>query len=327
MVVVDRRKHIGGNAFDHYDDHGVLVHRYGPHIFHTNSPKVWEYLSRFTEWRPYYHRVLGVVEGRLVPIPFNLNSIRLLFPPRLAESLEEKLVKAFGYGARVPILKLKEVEDEDLRFLADYVYRNVFEGYTLKQWGVRPEELSPSVTVRVPVLVSRDDRYFQDTYQAMPKHGYTRLFERLLSHPNIRVVLGMDWKEAEREVRFRRVAYTGPMDEFFGYAYGPLPYRSLRFRFEHHLQEVFQPVAQVNYPNEHAFTRVTEFKHLTGQPHPTTTVAYEYPEAYTPGGNEPYYPVPKEENQEVYERYLAEAKGLKSVVFAGRLADYRYYIL
>ncbi len=325
VVVIDRRKHIGGNAFDHYDDHGILVHRYGPHIFHTYNRKVWDYLSRFTEWRPYYHRVLGVVEGRLVPIPFNLNSIRLLFPPRLAERLEEKLVGAFGYGARVPILKLKEVEDGDLRFLADYVYRNVFEGYTLKQWGLRPEGLSPSVTARVPVLVSRDDRYFQDTYQAMPKHGYTRLFEKLLSHLNIRVVLGMDWKEAEREIRFDRVVYTGPMDEFFGYAHGPLPYRSLRFWFEHRPQEVFQPVGTVNYPNEYAFTRITEFKHLTGQAHPGTTVAYEYPEAYTPGENEPYYPVPKEENQEVYERYLAEAKGLKSVVFAGRLADYRYY--
>ncbi|MGQ9736044.1 MAG: UDP-galactopyranose mutase [Thermaceae bacterium] len=326
VVVIDRRKHIGGNAFDFYDDHGILVHRYGPHIFHTESPMVWEYLSRFTEWRPYYHRVLGVVEGVLVPIPINLNSIRLLFPPRLAERLEDKLVGAFGYGARVPILKLREVEDKDLRFLADYVYRNVFEGYTLKQWGVRPEELSPSVTARVPVLVSRDDRYFQDTYQAMPKHGYTQLFENLLSHPGIRVVLGMDWKEAEREIRFDRVVYTGPIDEFFDYLHGPLPYRSLRFRFEHHPQEeVFQPAATVNYPNEHAFTRVTEFKQLTGQVYPGTTVAYEYPEAYTPGENEPYYPVPREENQEVYERYLAEAKGLKSVVFAGRLADYRYY--
>lgn len=197
VLVVDRRRHIGGNAYDYYDEHGILVHKYGPHIFHTNSKKVWNYLSQFTEWRPYYHRVLAVVEGQLVPVPFNLNSVRLLFPPRMAERLEEKLISTFGYGARVPILRLRQKEDEDLRFLADYVYKHVFEGYTLKQWGMRPEELNSSVTARVPVLVSRDDRYFQDTYQAVPKHGYTRLFEHLLAHPNIKVLLGSDWKELE----------------------------------------------------------------------------------------------------------------------------------
>ena len=326
VLVVDRRDHIGGNAYDEYDAHGVLVHRYGPHIFHTNSKKVWDYLSRFTEWRPYFHRVRAVVEGKEVPLPFSLATLHRLFSPRLAERLEEKLLAHYGYGARVPILRLKEAEDPDLRFLAEYVYRNVFEGYTLKQWGMRPEELAPSVTARVPVLVSHDERYFQDPYQAMPKEGYTALFRRMLAHPNIRVLLGADWKEVEGEVRFRRLIFTGPIDEFFGYLHGPLPYRSLRFRLETHPVPWLQEVGTVNYPNEHPYTRVTEFKHLTGQGYlPHTTVAYEYPEAYEPGRNEPYYPVPREENEVRYRLYLKEAEGLKGVFFAGRLGDYRYY--
>lgn len=325
VLVVDRRRHIGGNAYDYYDEHGVLVHKYGPHIFHTNSKKVWDYLSQFTEWRPYYHRVRAVVEGVEVPVPFNLNSIRLLFPPRLAERLEEKLVQAFGYGARVPILRLREVEDAELRFLADYVYKYVFEGYTLKQWGLRPEELDPSVTGRVPVLVSRDDRYFQDMYQAMPKHGYTALFQRMLSHPNIKVLLGADWKEIESGVKFDRLIFTGPIDEFFGYIHGRLPYRSLRFAFLHYAMPQYQSVGQMNYPNEQSFTRITEFKHLTGQEHPGTTVAVEYPENYVPIQNEPYYPIPCEENRERYALYAKEAAKLETVLFVGRLADYRYY--
>ncbi|WP_298628291.1 UDP-galactopyranose mutase [uncultured Thermus sp.] len=326
VLVVDRRQHIGGNAYDEYDPSGVLVHRYGPHIFHTQSKKVWDYLSRFTEWRPYYHRVRAVVEGKPVPLPFSLASLRRLFSERLADRLEEKLLAHFGYGSRVPILRLKEAQDPDLRFLAEYVYKNVFEGYTLKQWGLRPEELSPSVTGRVPILVSYDERYFQDPYQAMPKEGYTALFRRMLDHPNIKVLLGADWKEVEGEVRFHRLIFTGPMDEFFGYLHGPLPYRSLRFRLEHHPQPWFQEVGTVNYPGEHPFTRITEFKHLTGQdllPH--TTVAYEYPEAYTPGENEPYYPVPREENEGRLRLYQEEAAKLKTVLFAGRLGDYRYY--
>jgi UDP-galactopyranose mutase len=253
VLVVDRRDHIGGNAYDEYDPHGVLVHRYGPHIFHTNSKKVWDYLSQFTEWRPYYHRVRAVVEGKEIPLPFSLASLRALFSPRLADKLEEKLIAHYGYGARVPILGLREAEDPDLRFLADYVYRNVFEGYTLKQWGLRPEELSPTVTARVPVLVSYDTRYFQDTYQAMPKEGYTALFRRMLAHPNIKVLLGADWREVEGEVRFDRLVFTGPIDEFFGYLHGPLPYRSLRFALEHHPLPYVQGVGTVNCPNEHPF--------------------------------------------------------------------------
>ncbi|KPD32554.1 UDP-galactopyranose mutase [Thermus scotoductus] len=326
VLVVDRRTHIGGNAYDEHDERGVLVHRYGPHIFHTQSKKVFDYLSRFTEWRPYYHRVRAVVEGKEVPLPFSLATLRALFSPRVADRLEEKLIAHYGYGSRVPILRLRETEDPDLRFLADYVYGNVFLGYTLKQWGMRPEELSPSVTARVPVLVSYDERYFQDTYQAMPKAGYTALFKRMLAHPRVKILLGADFGEVEGSIRFDRLIYTGPIDEFFGYLHGPLPYRSLRFAFEGHPVPYRQAVATVNYPGEHPFTRVTEFKHLTGQDHlPHTTLCYEYPEDYRPGANEPYYPVPKEENEERYRLYLEEARKLKGVYFAGRLGDYRYY--
>ncbi|MCS7194988.1 MAG: UDP-galactopyranose mutase, partial [Meiothermus sp.] len=271
VLVVDRRDHIGGNAYDYYDEHGVLVHKYGPHIFHTNSRKVWNYLSQFTEWRPYYHRVLASVEGRLVPVPFNLNSLYALFPPRYAERLEEKLIYTYGFGVKIPILKMREAEDSDLRFLADYIYKNIFYGYTLKQWELKPEELDPSVTGRVPVYISRDDRYFQDTYQAMPKHGYTTMFANILRHKNIKVLLNTDYREVVEDIKYARMVYTGPIDAFFDYMHGKLPYRSLRFDFMYEEIEQFQPVGQVNYPNEHSFTRLTEFKHLTGQKHVGTT--------------------------------------------------------
>lgn len=225
VLVVEKRNHIGGNAYDYYNEHGVLVHKYGPHIFHTNSKKVWDYLSQFTEWRPYYHRVLASVEGKLVPVPFNLNSLYALFPPKYAERLEEKLICTYGFGVKVPILKMKEAKDEELRFLADYIYKNIFYGYTIKQWELTPEELDPSVTGRVPVYISRDDRYFQDTYQAMPKQGYTAMFGRILSHKNIKVLLNTDYREIVREICFNRMIYTGPIDVYFDYMHGSLPYR------------------------------------------------------------------------------------------------------
>ncbi|WP_027883116.1 UDP-galactopyranose mutase [Meiothermus rufus] len=327
VLVVDRRNHIGGNAYDFYDEHGVLVHKYGPHIFHTNSCKVWDYLSQFTEWRPYYHRVLASVEGKLVPVPFNLNSLYALFPPKYAERLEEKLIRTYGFGVKVPILKMKETDDVEMRFLADYIYRNIFYGYTLKQWGLKPEELDPSVTGRVPVYISRDDRYFQDTYQAMPKHGYTVMFQRILAHKNIKVLLNTDYREIAGEVYFNRMIYTGPIDEFFGFTKGSLPYRSLRFEFLHLSEEWHQNVGTLNYPNEYDFTRITEFKRLSGQVCPGTTLVVEYPEAYDPVVNEPYYPVPREENQSLYRLYkeLAQKELEGRVIFAGRLGDYRYY--
>lgn len=328
VLVVERRNHIGGNAYDYYNEHGVLVHKYGPHIFHTNSKKVWDYLSQFTEWRPYYHRVLASVDGKLVPVPFNLNSLYALFPPKYAERLEEKLICSYGFGVKVPILRMREAEDAELRFLAEYIYKNVFYGYTLKQWELKPEELDPSVTGRVPVYISRDDRYFQDTYQAMPKHGYTLMFNRMLFHKNIKVLLNTSYREIVTEIHFNRMIYTGPIDAYFDYMYGPLPYRSLQFKFVTLEEESHQSVGTINYPNEYDFTRITEQKYLTGQRLPRTTLVVEYPQAYQPTNNhcEPYYPIPREDNRAIHALYEREVKKLRgTVLFAGRLADYKYY--
>lgn len=326
VLLVDRRDHVGGNAFDFYNEHGVLVHQYGPHIFHTNSKKVWDYLSQFTDWRPYYHHVLAVVEGRKVPVPFNLNSINKLFPAAYAERLEKALIDGYPYGTRVPVLKLMESENAELRTLAKYVYDNVFFKYTTKQWELKPEELDRSVTARVPLAVSRDDRYFQDTYQAMPTLGYSAMFKRMLAHPNIHVLLKADYKDIAGEVKYDRMAYSGAVDSFFDYTHGPLPYRSLRFEFQTLDQEWFQETGTVNYPNEYDFTRITEQKRLTGQTLPKTTITVEYPQRYEIGVNDPYYPIPRDENRVIHERYLGEVRKMQGkVLFAGRLADYRYY--
>ncbi len=327
VLLIDKRDHVGGNAYDYYDEHGVLVHKYGPHIFHTNSKRIFEYLSKFTEWRPYHHHVLGVVDGKKVPIPFNLNSLYQLFPPKYAERLETQLIETFGFNVKVPILKLREAVNGDLKFLADYIYQNVFHGYTTKMWDLKPEELAPSVTARVPVYISRDDRYFQDTYQAMPKLGYTEMFRRMLRHPNIAVLTNVDYSDIMEEVRFKKMAYTGPIDNYFDYLHGELPYRSLDFKLVTHDVERFQEVGTVNYPNDYAFTRMTEQKTLTGQSHlRRTTVVVEYPQAYQRDVNDPYYPIPRDENRELYEKYAREAKKLQGhVYFAGRLADYQYY--
>lgn len=326
VLIVERRDHIGGNAYDSYNEHGIMIHNYGPHIFHTNIKRVWDYLSQFTEWRPYYHRVLGVVDGNKVPIPFNLNSLYIVFSPKYAATLETLLVQEYGFGVKVPILQLREAQNKKLRFLADYIYNKVFYRYTLKQWGMKPEELDPSVTGRVPIYISRDNRYFQDLYQAVPKDGYTKLFHRMLRHSNIKVLLNTDYREIKDEVSFNRLIYTGPIDEFFDYKYGPLPYRSLRFECITLDQEWHQEVTTVNHPNEFDFTRITETKYITGQVSPKTTIILEYPEVYIPGKNEAYYPVPQNESQKRYELYLNEAKELApAILFAGRLGDYNYY--
>ena len=235
VLVVERRDHIGGNAYDHYDENGIMVHRYGPHLFHTNSEKVWRYLSQFTEWHPYYHRVLALVDGKKVPVPFNLNSLYAVFTPGYASKLEDLLLKHYGFGSKVPILKLRREASGELHSLAEYVYEKVFYGYNLKQWDLTPEELSPSVTGRVPIYISRDDRYFQDRYQAIPKHGYTQMLQRMANHPNIKVLLNADYREIQDEVKFDGMVYTGLIDEFFDYMHGELPYRSLRFEFDYHL--------------------------------------------------------------------------------------------
>lgn len=326
VLIVEQRNHIGGNAYDYYNEHGLLVHKYGPHIFHTKSKPVWNYLSRFTEWRPYYHHVLGVIEGKKVPIPFNLNTLYALFPPNYAQKLEDLLLENFGFGKKVPILQLKESSSGDLAFLADYIYNHVFLRYTQKQWNLKPEELDNGVTARVPIYISRDNRYFQDPYQAMPKLGYTEMFRRMLDHPNIKVLLNTDYREVMGDIAFNRAICTGPIDAFFDYMHGEMPYRSIDFRFETLDQERYQEVGTVNYPNDYDITRITEQKYLTGQVSAKTTLVKEFPQVYVPGRNDPYYPIPRSENRDRLSLYLKEAQKLKgTVLFAGRLGDYKYY--
>jgi UDP-galactopyranose mutase len=317
VLICDKRPHIGGNAYDCYDDHGLLVHRYGPHIFHTNSRHVFEYLSRFTDWRPYEHRVLASVDGQLVPIPINLDTVNRLY----GLSLTSFEVEAFFQRVAEHVEHVRTSEDVVVSKVGRELYEKFFRGYTRKQWDLDPSELDASVTARVPTRTNRDDRYFTDTYQAMPLHGYTRLFERMLAHPNIKVMLNTDYRELEGLVPFRAMIYTGPIDAFFEYTYGKLPYRSLEFRHETIIESKYQPVGTVNYPNEHAYTRITEFKHLTGQEHPKTSIVYEYPRAE----GDPYYPVPRPENGALYEKYRELTKSVPQVRFVGRLATYRYY--
>lgn len=326
VLIVEKRNHIAGNAYDYYDESGILVHKYGPHIFHTSSKKVWDYLSQFTEWNTYTHYVKAVVDGKSVPVPFNLNSIFELFPIKFAEKLESKLIEKYGFGLKIPILKMKEAEDEDIKFLADYIYKNIFYGYTVKQWDLKPEELDYNVTSRVPVYISRDNRYFQDSYQALPKKGYTAMFEKMIEHPNISLLLKTDYKNALEYIKFDKMIYTGPLDYYFDNMFGELPYRSLRFDMQTFDKEKYQEVGQVNYPNNYDYTRITEFKHLSQQSHSKTSVAFEYPQKYISGINDPYYPIPRPVNNEIFNKYKSEADKLEgSVYFVGRMADYKYY--
>lgn len=340
VLIIEKRPHIAGNIYDRHNEHGIFIHQYGPHIFHTKLKNVWEYLSRFTDWHLYHHHVLGSIDGKKVPIPFNINSLYELFPDSVAKPLEEKLISHFGFNVKVPILKLREADDEELKWLADFIYEKIFLHYTTKQWGLKPEEIDPYVTGRVPVYISRDNRYFQDAYQGVPKVGYTAMVDKMLDHPNIKIMLNADYKEivsinpegqlitAFGQPFNGKLVFTGKIDELFDYKHGELPYRSLNFDFETLDQPSYQPVGTVNYPNEYDFTRITEFKHLTGQKHEYTSIVKEYPQPYDKnrkGQDIPYYPVPRQENQDLYERYRDEAKSLKQIVLLGRLADYKYY--
>jgi UDP-galactopyranose mutase len=326
VLVIDRRSHIAGNAHDYLNEQGVLVHGYGPHLFHTNSQRVWDYLSQFTTWRPYSHRARAIVDGREIPIPFNFQSLAMVFPESRAQKLQSRLIEKYGAGAEVPILKLRQETDPDLRELAEFIYNKIFHGYTVKQWALKPEQLAPSVTARVPVRLSTDDRYFQDRFQAMPAEGYTPMFQRMLTHRNIHVALGMDYRHLSASIRYKRMIFTGPIDAYFDFIHGELPYRSLRFEFQTLQQKQFQSVGTMNFPNDEKFTRITEFKILSGQTCPNTTIAREFSQAHVKGITEPFYPIPREENRAVFEKYHQEAKKLGgSVVFCGRLADYQYY--
>ncbi|MBW4665569.1 MAG: UDP-galactopyranose mutase [Chroococcus sp. CMT-3BRIN-NPC107] len=317
VLIVDKRSHIGGNAYDHYDNAGILVHKYGPHIFHTNSREVFEYLSQFTQWRSYEHRVLASVDGQLVPIPINLDTINKLY----GLSLNSFQVEEFFASVAEPKEQILTSEDVVVSKVGKELYEKFFRNYTRKQWGLDPSELDRSVTARVPTRTNRDDRYFTDTYQAMPLYGYTRMFENMLSHPNIKIMLNTDYREIAKAIPCRETIYSGPVDEFFDFRYGKLPYRSLDFKHETLNTAVHQSAPVINYPNEQLYTRVTEFKYLTGQEHNKTSIVYEFPRAE----GDPYYPVPRPENAEIYKKYKALADATANVHFVGRLATYKYY--
>lgn len=317
VLLTDRRPHIGGNAYDHYDESGVLVHKYGPHIFHTNSERIYRYLSRFTQWRRYEHRVVADLNGHHFPLPINLDTLNALYHTSMDEGEAEIFLKSVARDEP----SHENFEQAMIAKIGPHLYRTFIENYTRKQWGIEPCKLDASVAGRVPVRFNRDDRYFTDTYQVMPLHGYTRMFERMLRHPNIVVLLQADYRDVAAELTYKHVVYTGPIDEYFDHCYGKLPYRSLSFKFKTESKPLCQPVAVVNFPNDKAYTRVTEFKHLTGQTHAKTSLVYEYP----CDKGDPYYPIPQPENAALYAKYKQLADSMPNVHFLGRLGTYKYY--
>jgi UDP-galactopyranose mutase len=337
VLVLERRNHIGGNCYDKPDDHGILIHEYGPHIFHTGDEGVREFLSRFTKWYDFGHEVVAKVGDQLIPVPFNLNTLHMVYDKEKAERLEKKLIEEYGLDSRVPIMKLRESMDADVREIADYVYKNVFLYYTMKQWGQTPEEISPEVTGRVPVVISYDNRYFKDKYQSVPVDGFTPMFAAMLDHPNIEVRTGVDCSDVldfeDGKIYFEKaeftgdLVYTGALDELFDCKFGRLPYRSLNFQFEHLNQDSFQDHSVVNYTVSEDFTRITEFKFLTGQKDTDgTTIVREYPFAYTGAEGEiPYYAILNAENEALYEKYRLLTEDFDKFHLLGRLAEYKYY--
>ena len=326
VLVIDKKKHIAGNCYDFRDRNGIMIHKYGSHIFHTSNEKVWNFLKRFGDFNQYMHKVIAVIDGVETTIPFNFNTIYDVFPESLAKKLEEKLLTKFEYNTKVPILEFLKQDDEDLKFLADYVYEKVFLHYTTKQWSVLPENVDGAVTARVPVFLSKDNRYFQDKYQGIPLEGYTKLVERILDHPNIKLKLNTDFSSVKNpESDFDRIFYTGAIDEYFNYELGELPYRSVNFKFEEYDREFYQKNSVVNYPSNYDFTRIHEYKYYLNDKSPRTVIAKEYSESFERGKNERYYPVPNEENTKLYNKYLEKSKSLKDIYFFGRLGDYKYY--
>lgn len=337
VLIIERRNHIGGNCYDRPDEYGILIHEYGPHIFHTEEEPVREFLSRFTDWYDFGHEVVAKVGDKLIPVPFNLNTLHMVYDQEKANRLEKKLIEEYGQDSRVPIMKLRENADPDVREIAEYVYQNVFLKYTMKQWGQTPEEISPEVTGRVPVVISYDNRYFKDKYQSVPADGFTPMFENMLNHENIEVWLNTDCTDvlsfAEGKVYFQNqvfegeLIYTGALDELFNCKFGRLPYRSLDFKFEHLDTDSYQDHSVVNYTVSENFTRITEFKFLTGQKDTNgTTIVKEYPFAYTGAEGEiPYYAILDEANQALYEKYKALTEEYDKFYLLGRLAEYKYY--
>lgn len=317
-LIIDKRPHVGGNAFDTFDQYGVLIHPYGPHIFHTNGMRIAEYLSQFTEWRPYEHRVLAKVEQQFVPIPINIETVNRVY----GLNLDESTIQAFYDQVREPRSQIKTSEDVVINAVGPDLYEKFFRNYTRKQWGLDPSELAASVAARIPTRTNRDDRYFTDTFQYMPLNGYTEMFECMLDHSNIQVELESDYFVLKNKIKAKHIVFTGPIDAYFRYCFGKLPYRSLRFEHRHLADtKQYQQVGTVNFPNDFDFTRITEFKHLTGQMHAGTSIVLEYPQAE----GDPYYPVPRPENEALFKRYESLAAKEENVTFVGRLAQYRYY--
>ncbi|MBD5401704.1 UDP-galactopyranose mutase [bacterium] len=323
VLVIDKKDHIAGNCYDYHDKNNIMIHKYGSHIFHTSNEKVWEFLKQFTDFNQYMHKVIAVIDGIETTIPFNINTLYDVFPNSLAQRLETKLLKQFEFNKKVPILEFKKQDDEDLKFLADYVYEKVFLHYTTKQWGVSPTDVDGAVTARVPVYISKDNRYFQDKYQGIPLNGYTQVIKNMLNHPNIEVKLNTDYKDLTEN--YERVFYTGAIDEYYNFEFGELPYRSVNFKFEEYDREFYQQNTVVNYPCNYDFTRIHEYKHYLNDKSDKTVIAKEYSEFFEVGKNERYYPIPKDENIELYNKYLNKAKEEKNIYFLGRLGDYKYY--
>jgi len=323
VVVIDRRDHIAGNCFDYKDKNGIMIHKYGSHIFHTNNEEVWNFIRQFSNFNQYMHKVYAVIDGIKTTIPFNFNTLYDVFPNTLAKRLEEKLLDKFEYNYKVPILEFQKQDDEDLKFLADYVYEKVFLHYTTKQWGLNPNEVDSTVTARVPVYLSKDDRYFQDKYQGIPLEGYTKLIENMLNHKKIELRLNTDFKDIKEN--FKRIFYTGAIDEYFNYQFSQLPYRSVHFEFEEYDREFYQNNSVVNYPCNYDFTRIHEYKHYLKDKSPKTVIAKEYSTLFEEGKNDRYYPIPNEKNLKLYNKYLKLAKKEQNVLFLGRLGNYKYY--
>lgn len=336
VLVIDKRAHIGGNCYDEYDAYGVLIHTYGPHIFHTDNEAVFKFLSKFTNWHLFRHEVVASIEDKFVPVPFNFNSLYMVFSEEIASVLKEKLIDRFGDGARIPILTLKETGDEDLKLVSDYIYNNIFKYYTQKQWGKPLEELDSDVGNRVPVVLSHENGYFSDKYQGVPSDGFYKMFEAMLEHENIDIRLNTDSKDIMRfekgiiyfeDKEFEgKVVYTGALDELFGFEFGELPYRSLEFKFEHHDVKNYMIKAVVNYTVTEDYTRITEFKQLTGQDVEGTTIMKEYPKSCSfANGDIPYYAINNSGTDALYDEYYQEASQYKNLILIGRLSEYKYY--
>ncbi|MBV4428303.1 UDP-galactopyranose mutase [Clostridium tyrobutyricum] len=317
ILIIDKRNHIGGNAYDYYNASGIMVHKYGPHIFHTENKRVWDFVSRFTKWNDYQHRVLSYVDGKMMPFPINVDTINILYGTRY----DSQTIDGFYKSLKNENMDIKNSKDMIVSKVGETLYEKFFRGYTKKQWDLYPEELDKEVTARIPIRFDRDDRYFINKYQGMPLQGYTRLFENMLDHKNIKIMLNTDYFEIKDEVNYQNLIYTGPIDYFFNYCFGNLPYRSLEFVQETYNMECYQKVGTVNYPNDYDFTRITEYKYLTRQKSPVTTIMKEYSKSE----GDPYYPIPKKENNALYRRYEKESQELDNTYFIGRLANYKYF--